>query len=222
MMRIKLIVDRLDKDMNLLEHREALSRSLTKNFINLLYIQTAATSFSLPDITNTSRTPDDSSSDDQRHKCNLKMSSAGGYGAEYCYGGYYGISSQPEKDTIRSEYIGIQVGTGTNAVTPTDYALQTRVAHGRSSGQLEYGGCEIVGISFSNPNGQFSVRRYFTNISGGAITINEAGIYAAGGANTTGSPGSWPFLIARDLVSPAVTVNDGEILRVTYMVQITV
>jgi hypothetical protein len=101
--------------------------------------------------------------------------------------------------------------------------MASRIAHGRGSGQLEYGGCELLNVNFVNPNGQFTIRRYFTNASGGSITVNEVGIYSTGCHSFSPSPlGSWVFLVARDLVSPGVTVNDGEILRVTYVVQITV
>ncbi|MBA7589945.1 hypothetical protein ES708_32044 [subsurface metagenome] len=85
---------------------------------------------------------------------------------------------------------------------------------------LEYGGCELIGIAFSDPNGEFTIRRYFTNNSGGLITVEEVGIHAVG---TKGSYpyGAWPFLIARDLTG-GIAVADTEILRATYVPQITV
>jgi len=85
--------------------------------------------------------------------------------------------------------------------------------------ELEYGGCEIVNLTFSDPNGQFTIRRYFTNSSNASVTVNEVGIQAMG--QDTGSWGR-AFLIARDIVSPGIAVAPGEILRVTYVPQITV
>lgn len=82
-----------------------------------------------------------------------------------------------------------------------------------------YSGCEIYGLSFSHPNGQFTIRRYFHNISGSNWTVNEVGIYAMG---THSSSQCWSFMIARDVVSPGVALADGELLRVTYVPQITV
>jgi len=84
---------------------------------------------------------------------------------------------------------------------------------------LEYGGCEVLMPIFAAPNGQFTIRRFFTNVSGGSWTINEVGIYALG---THYSSECWSFLIARDVVSPGVTLLNGELLRATYVPQITV
>lgn len=82
-----------------------------------------------------------------------------------------------------------------------------------------YGGCEIYGLSFTHPDGEFRIRRNFHNVSGSSWTINEVGIYAFG---THTSEQGWSYLIARDIVSPSVVVADGEVLRVTYVPQITV
>ncbi|MBA7589973.1 hypothetical protein ES708_32072 [subsurface metagenome] len=152
-------------------------------------------------------------------KASLKIGSRPGQSAVLCISGDY--TSQSKDIALEGQYIGIQVGTGITAVTPTDTALATRIAHGRSAGQLEYGGCELFGIAFSDPNGEFTIRRYFTNASGGSITVNEVGIYSVG-CSKKSSGYSWAFLIARDVVSPGVAVLDGEILRVTYVPQITV
>lgn len=95
---------------------------------------------------------------------------------------------------------------------------------GRSSGELQYAGCELVDLTFSDPNGEFTIRRYFKNNSGESRTVNEAGIYASGAHITgTGEPGLiYSFCIAHDIVTPAVEVADSELLRVTYVPQITV
>lgn len=82
-----------------------------------------------------------------------------------------------------------------------------------------YGGCEIYGLSFAHPNGEFRIRRNFHNVSGDSWSINEVGIHALG----THSPEQgWAYLIARDIVSPPIVVASGEVLRVAYVPQITV
>jgi len=98
--------------------------------------------------------------------------------------------------------------------------------YGQSIGEFEIGGTDLVEMNISNPNGQFSIRRYFANYCGQSLTVSEAGLAAFMGRiyNSSGyyySSGD-VFLIARDLVSPAVVVNNGEILRVSYIPQITV
>jgi len=79
--------------------------------------------------------------------------------------------------------------------------------------RFEYAGCEVLDDeSYINPNGSFTIRRYFTNKSGGSITVNEVAINAA----------QRVLAIARDIVSPGVAVADNQVLKVEYAVQITV
>jgi hypothetical protein len=230
MLTAKLILERFDKDHQLLERREQPSRSFVLGFLKLLYVAHAqiqsGAPYSMNDITNTARNVDSSTSGysyDRRSKSTLRIGSSPGSSSILCHAGE-GTNTSGYCDilheTIQGELIGIVVGTGVAAVTPTDYALGTRLAHGSAAGQLEYGGCELLSITFANPNGQFTIRRYFTNNSGGTITVQEAGIYSVG----TYAPVpwyAWPFCIARDLTG-AVAVANTELLRVTYVVQITV
>ena len=96
---------------------------------------------------------------------------------------------------------------------------------GRSVGELQYGGCNVENLVIANPNASFDIKRFFTNHTGGNITVQEAGIMAAakrGGTvaakyNTAASP----FLIARDVFA-GVVIADTEILLVTYTPTITV
>lgn len=85
--------------------------------------------------------------------------------------------------------------------------------------EIEYGGTEVLSLIFAGANGEFTIRRYFTNNSGQSITVEEVGIQAAG--EDTG-PNGYAFLTARDVVAPGVEVADTQILRVTYVPQITV
>ncbi|GAH76262.1 unnamed protein product, partial [marine sediment metagenome] len=46
---------------------------------------------------------------------------------------------------------------------------------GRSEGEIQYGGCELVDLAFVNPNGEFTIRRFFTNKSGQNRVVKEVG-----------------------------------------------
>lgn len=230
MLTAKLILERLDRDYKVLERREQPSMSFVENLLSLLYCAhariLAADPYSITDIDNTARDIDSESttfSIGRNNKANLMIGSAAGDTGVYCMPGY-AYRPDPLNGIIEGSRIGIQVGTGTTAPTPTDNFLETRILHGKAEGQLEYGGCELVGIAFTDPDGEFTIRRYFTNASGGSITVNEVGIHAVGTQYKSGSPYgyAWAFLIARDIVSPGVAVADGGILRVTYVPKITV
>ena len=91
---------------------------------------------------------------------------------------------------------------------------------------LEFSGCEVSGLAVANPNASFEVRRQFRNVSGGALSIAECGMHAVGGWRIDnydwGTGYNWPFLMARDLVAPAINLLNTEILEVTYTPSIIV
>lgn len=225
MIRTTLTLERLDKDGKLLERQEQESRSWLKHFFDLFYVQTAA--ILLAGVNDIGANP--------------RTLAAGGFlGAGVEPFGHLQIAGTPGgTQTIvptysgtvgiwcyntpqKGEDIGIVVGTGNLAVTPIQDALQTRVAHGEGAGALLYGGCELYGRTFANPNGQFTIRRYFTNVLGGNISIQEAGIYCIGVRSLTSNQYCYVFCIARDVVAPAVVVANTELLRVSYIIGITV
>lgn len=209
MLKTKLILERIaDKEFRLLERREQISKSFTINFLKFIYLKmTYADLANVRDISNTLRTLDRTDAFEEQTGLIAAGGGSSGYG-------------EAIPSNLEHELIGIQLGTGTTAPTPTDYVMESRIAHGAGAGQLLYGGTELFGLAFADPNGQFTIRRYFTNGSGGPITVNEVGIYASG--KLTAAPTIVAFLIARDKVAPGVAVADGEILRVTYVPQITV
>lgn len=362
MLTTKLILERLDKEGRLLERREQPSRSFTLQLMDFLYLKHAQTNRATRDIDNTLRTLKYNPSYAEH---NLLVASPGGHaGIAHIYTDIF--------RTLEGQDVGIQVGKGDTAVTPTDYKMEDRIEHGRcgksgvtaeftnlsfetgdltgwieahsgamvgsvdngvwtlkdgtwyctllSTGsysegdyaqvsqdidltnishlrfqlrgnafaekfrfevlvdgrpvywkepstntdyanqlvdvcaytgthtvtfrltvitayvaadngvfidnietiqttEFEYGGTEVLSPIFSDPNGEFTIRRYFTNSSGVSITVNEVGIQAVG--EDTSNAG-YAFLIARDIVSPGVAVADTEILRATYVPQITV
>ena len=209
MIRTKLILARFDKEGQLVEWREQEVRSWLKHFFDLLYpVHTLTNLANINDIGGVARTL-------QQYKygqCHLIVGSSSGNIQLI-------LPSATSTTTYTGDFIGIQVGTSALAVTPTQDALQGRITHGEAAGQLLYGGCELYGLKFINPNGEMSIRRYFTNVLGGAISVQEVGIYSPG---RTTIPDNRIFCIARDVVSPGVTILDGEILRVTYVPQVTV
>ena len=226
MLTAKLILERLDKDFKLLERKEQPSRSFVLGFLKLLYVPHASiqsgTPYSMNDITDVARDID-SQGAGRNCKGTLKIGSTPGDSEQFVCPGSNGANwPLTTQYSIVGEQLGIVVGTGVGAVTPADIALGTRILHGTQANRLEYGGCELVNLVFANPNGEFTIRRYFTNHSGGNITVQEAGIYAGGTKYVTNNAGfSYPFCIARDITG-AVAVADTEILRVTYVIQITV
>lgn len=77
-------------------------------------------------------------------------------------------------------------------------------------------------ISFPTPppNMQFTIERLFHNFSGSAITLRETGLYAS--VPTNAAYENIVCLIARDVLATPITVNNDELLEVSYAVQISV
>lgn len=110
---------------------------------------------------------------------------------------------------------GIRVGTGTNAVTISDYALQTAIAHGNAAGQLYH---EAVTFGIPTTSGKtryFEFWRSFANNSGGDITVNEIGLYIYPTSQ------SYYYMYLRDVLSSGVTLNNGQALTVKYRITVT-
>jgi len=210
MIRMKLILARFDKDGQLIERREQESKSWLKHLFDILYILHNE-SVSLANVNDIGGNPREIVYTPTPINA-LQVGAPPGNVNFPCM-----IGSACNKGEQIGQDFGIVVGTGNLAVTPIQDALQTKIAHGEGAGQLLYGGCELYGLTFANPNGQFTIRRYFTNVAGGAIAVVEAGIYASALTSAL----LYSFCIARDVFA-AVTVNNGEILRVTYVPQITV
>ena len=102
----------------------------------------------------------------------------------------------------------------------TIYMFRT---YGRSIGEMEYGGTEIVNRVTANPNDAFDIRRFFYNRSGVSIAVAEIGINSMYYYwNPNYGFKIVPMLIAHDAPIGPVTVNNGQYLLVTYTPQITV
>jgi hypothetical protein len=229
-MKAFITFEKYDQGFRTLEKRQLSSRSFTKGLIALLYVFHAqipsGSPYAYNDEAGNSRNLMVSQWGDGRKALGtFKANAGGGSVNEVVWNMGSGGSSGSgfiTSITVPGEKLGVVIGTGVTAVSPTDTSLVNRITHGRGVGQMEYGGSEIVNLALANPNGSIDLRRYFTNLNGNPITVNECGIYAAGCHPSSPLGASSAFCIARDLVSPGVIVANTEILRVIYTLQITV
>ncbi|HHW41254.1 MAG TPA: hypothetical protein GXX19_08920 [Syntrophomonadaceae bacterium] len=115
--------------------------------------------------------------------------------------------------------IGIVVGTGTGPENFDAYKLTTLIPHGTATGQLQYQEMGPGTLSWDSVGKKFVqvLERIFINNSGGTITVGEAGIYAKIRAS---SAYYYSFLIARDVLSPAIEVPNSSQLKVTYTIEL--
>ncbi len=121
--------------------------------------------------------------------------------------------------TSGEDAFGILVGTGTNAESFEDYALQTKIASGNAATELAYGAHDVHAETYTAGTKTYEVDlvRYFNNNSGGSITVNEVGLAAHAYAPDTDDTN---FLVARDKLGSGVAVADTGQLRVTYTISL--
>jgi len=113
---------------------------------------------------------------------------------------------------------GIRVGTGSSAPAPTQVVLDTAIAEGVGGGQMSHGAVTIDAISIVGAVTTLRIIRVMTNSSGGAITVNEVGLFVYA-QYAYGSDAS--FMIARDLVAGGISVPNGSSLTVRYILTTT-
>jgi hypothetical protein len=119
---------------------------------------------------------------------------------------------------LKTDEVGIVVGTGNTPITVDDYKLASQIYHGSTSGKFEYLSCAITNLVVSGAAYSFDLQRIFLNSSGGSIDIAEIGIYSRIYLSPSGNSN---FMIIRDIVSAAETVTDGVYIKATYTFQIT-
>jgi hypothetical protein len=96
------------------------------------------------------------------------------------------------------------------------------VVNAQSQGEFEYGGCELINRVQSGTNDAFDIRRFFYNRSGSNLTVGEIGInsmYTCYLLQTVSTTLNIPCLIAHDTMGTPVTVNNTQVLEVTYTIQ---
>ena len=179
------------------------AHSFTENFALIIQAMWGATSVLLTDISNNS----------------LSVNGASG--------GTMAITAPSGNATY-----GIVIGSGASAgSTPSPFAnaLTSEIPNGTSSGQIEYGAMSVSTVSVSGQASSFTISRSFTNVSGSTITVTEIGIIAyltgwAMSASSGGAPvnvSSDYVLIAYDIPSSAITIQNGQTLTITYTFSVT-
>jgi len=115
---------------------------------------------------------------------------------------------------------GIRVGSSNQPVSPLDNNLIAFIPNGTGAGKLQYGACDTdVNILLSGNESSFIASRTFTNASGGAVTVGEAGIVMFHYSDTSPIE-DVRFLIARDAIATPISVPDGATLTVRYKFRI--
>ena len=115
---------------------------------------------------------------------------------------------------------GIVIGSGASAgstPSPTLYNLVAQIPQGTSSGQIEYGAVSVSSVSQSGQTTSFTISRSFTNVSGATLSVTEIGLVTLiAGWNMGAYSGGTYTLIAYDIPSSAISVQNGQTLTITY------
>ena len=116
---------------------------------------------------------------------------------------------------------GIQVGSGINAESFEDYALQTLIANGTGAGQLSYVAMEIPTKSYNAGTKVLTITRirYLNNNTdpAGDVSVNEVALTTNGKVSTIAI--NW--LNARDKLSATVTIPATGQLKCSYILSLT-
>jgi hypothetical protein len=111
---------------------------------------------------------------------------------------------------------GILAGTGGAAPASNDYKIQTLIAQGIGSGQLQYQATAVGASGIVGANVDTIIARVVVNGSGGTITITEVGLVVA---LDNSNPTVCYFLIIHDAVNQAV--NNGAVAILSYDIRTT-
>ena len=122
---------------------------------------------------------------------------------------------------------GIIVGSGETPVTLNDYSVESKIAHGSGSGQLDYSPVTVEDLGLDTivtpPVYRIRLIRTFTNHTPSTITISEVAIYARSyWKDSAGVAADDKFMIMRDVLSPPYNVPSGGIATVVIDVEVEV
>ena len=184
---LELIVT--DKDGKVTGKQVLKSKSFVRQFLELLWIQ----AFQIPEI------------------APYSLKDTGNVARDICNSGLT-FASDGGSGVVTH---GIIVGTGTTAPTINDYVIQTAIAHGTEAGQLQYSTVTFGAPASDSTTSQFTITRNFANSSGGAITVNEIGLYVKGYKYDV----TYYFMAIRDVISGGISVPNGQTLTVNYRLQ---
>ena len=149
-------------------------------------------------------------------KLPFHATSFGGYGR-----GLYINNGSSIEEQMAADEQGIVIGTDPAAVQPDQYAMISQIRSGETSGKVMYCGTYVYGLTINDTTDEasFKVAAIFENMSGGAINVNEVGIYANGDTPGSQYPNEQQYCISRDVVS-TIALADDEYLKVTYTISI--
>lgn len=206
---------------HLLQHKYGLeqSRSFVKAFLQMLYCMMSGLSQSVVDIDNTSRTIAASTRAASLNMLHPGLSSL-------CDSHDLSEAASTSQFVgILADDCGIVIGTSSTAVAVADDNLVIPIARGSSAGQMIHYGCWSLNYTTGASSASFDVERIFRNDSGGSIVVAEIGIYVVGSTVGNGATVTYSnvfgFCILRDVISPTVTVLNGEYLKVKYTITVS-
>lgn len=194
-----------DKDGKVIHHHRQRSHSWVRNAYNLLFTTMAAVAAEAATNLKVVMT---SGADRESSILAIAVGDTTTSGVSIIVGSAYFAAAGI--DTM-----GIVVGTGVGAEDFEGYALGTKIASGSAPTQLDYTVTTAPAISTVDTTKKTEWVRYFNNNSGGAITVNEVGIYVKGSLAA-----DIYFMVCRDLVSGGVEIPDTGQLKVTYTIQL--
>ena len=178
-----------DKNGRIVKHIQRKAESFVQQFLQLFYIQSCQ-------IAERLLYPIKDTGNNIRNICESNLSFA---------------SNAALGDTN----FGIMVGTGTTDPAINDYKLQTPIAHGTGSGQLQYSAVTFGAPAADSTTSQFTITRNFANGSSGSVTVYEIGLYVKGYVYNT----AYYFMTLRDVISGGISVGAGQTLTVNYRIQ---
>jgi hypothetical protein len=200
-----IVVEKYNKNMDLLYRDTERGHSWTRNFYNLMFAM-------LTDA----RT---SGTNNFAEGYMSAKNSAGSvtYNVDYhVQRTTYFVPGGGIVSNILASTYGIIVGTNAAAFSAEQYALQTVIAHGVATGNLYYHIMSGSDISYDAGTDTWTskLNRFFENNSGGSITVAETGLYWYG--YFFGTSQSY-YMIERNVLGSSVAVANGEILKMTYL-----
>jgi hypothetical protein len=111
---------------------------------------------------------------------------------------------------------GILVGSGSTAVACSDYKIQTLIAHGSGSGQLNYSATVVVGATNAGTTCSLAITRAFSNAYSSDVTINEIGL-----ACESSNASQYYFLVVHDLATQVLHAGDTYLVIYTMQTSIS-
>jgi hypothetical protein len=181
-----------DKDGKITEQRVLKSKSFVRQFLELLWIQ----AFPIPEV------------------ITYSLRDTGNTLRAICESGYT-FAANGGAGVIT---FGPVVGTDNTAPTINDYHLGAIILHDAApptAGRMQYSAVTFGAPASDATTSQFTITRNFANASGGAITVNEIGLYVQAFIYNT----TYYFMTIRDIIGGGIPVPNGQTLTVNYRLQ---